>query len=135
MHKYGFFMKFKFEELVKATNAKVLLSTNTSGTFSICTDSRKINTCDIYIPLKGENFDGHDFIENAVLNGARGYFTSNETKIVSGAKFALYVENTLIAYMQIALMCKKKINPITVAITGSSGKTTTKEMMASVLSE
>ena len=128
-------MKFKFEELVKATNAKVLLSTNTSGTFSICTDSRKINTCDIYIPLKGENFDGHDFIENAVLNGARGYFTSNETKIVSGAKFALYVENTLIAYMQIALMCKKKINPITVAITGSSGKTTTKEMMASVLSE
>ena len=128
-------MKFKFEELVRATNAKILQSTNTSGTFSISTDSRKINTCDVYIPLKGENFDGHDFIESAILNGARGYFTSDENKIIPGAKFVLYVENTLIAYMQIALMYKEKINPITVAITGSSGKTTTKEMMASVLSE
>ncbi len=128
-------MKFKFEELVKATNAKVLQSINTSGTFSISTDSRKINVCDVYIPLKGENFDGHDFIDSAIQNGARGYFTSDKNKILPGAKFVLYVENTLIAYMQIALMYKEKINPITVAITGSSGKTTTKEMMASVLSE
>ena len=128
-------MKFKFEELVKATNAQVLQKTNISGTFSISTDSRKINTCDVYIPLKGENFDGHDFIESAVEQGARGYFTSDKDKIVPGAKFILYVEDTLIAYMQIALMYKKKINPITVAITGSSGKTTTKEMMASVLAE
>ncbi len=119
-------MKFKFEELVKSDKCSSTPKTNTSGTFSISTDSRKINTCDIYIPLKGENFDGHDFIESAVQQGARGYFTSDKDKIVPGAKFILYVEDTLIAYMQIALMYKKKINPITVAITGSSGKTTTK---------
>ena len=85
-------MKFKFEELVKATNAQVLQKTNVSGTFSISTDSRKINTCDIYIPLKGENFDGHDFIESAVQQGARGYFTSDKDKIIPGAKFILYIE-------------------------------------------
>ena len=104
------------------------------GTIISKPDSRKINTCDIYIPLKGENFDGHDFIESAVQQGARGYFTSDKDKIIPGAKFILYIEDTLIAYMQIALMYKKKINPITVAITGSSGKTTTKEEIKFVLS-
>lgn len=128
-------MKFTFDELVKATNAQVLQCQNTSGTLKISTDSRNINLNDVYLPLKGENFDGHDFIKSAVDKGARGYFTSDKSLIFPLAKFILYVENTLEAYLKIALMYKERINPVTIAITGSSGKTTTKEMMASVLEE
>lgn len=128
-------MKFTYEEIIKATNAQVLQCQNTSGTLSISTDSRNINLDNVYLPLKGEKFDGHDFIENAVDKGARGYFTSNKNLIFPKAKFILYVEDTLIAYLKLALYYKEKINPITIAITGSSGKTTTKEMMYSVASE
>lgn len=130
-----FNMKFTFDELVKATDAQVLQCQNTSGTLKISTDSRNINLNDVYLPLKGENFDGHDFIKSAVDKGARGYFTSDKNLIFSQAKFILYVENTLEAYLKIALMYKERINPVTVAVTGSSGKTTTKEMMASVIAE
>lgn len=128
-------MKFTYEEIVKATGAQVLLCTNTSGSLSVSTDSRNINDTNVYIPLKGEKFDGHDFIKDAVDKGVRGYFTSDKNLVYSQAKFVLYVENTLEAYLKLALYYKEKVNPITVAITGSSGKTTTKEMMASVLSQ
>lgn len=128
-------MKFTYEEIVKATGAQVLQCTNTSGVFSISTDSRSINDTNVYLPLKGENFDGQDFIKDAVDKGARGYFTSDKKLIFSQAKFILYVENPLEAYLKLALYYKEKVQPITIAITGSSGKTTTKEMMASVMGQ
>lgn len=128
-------MKFTYEELVRVTEAKVLQCSNTSGSLSISTDSRNINDTNVYIPLKGEKFDGHNFIQDAVDKGVRGYFTSDKTKIFPAAKFILYVENTLEAYLKLALYYKEKVNPVTIAITGSSGKTTTKEMMASVAQE
>lgn len=128
-------MKFTYEEIIKATNAVVLKCQNTSGSLSVSTDSRNISLDNVYLPLKGEKFDGHDFIKDAVEKGARGYFTSDKSLVFPEAKFVLYVEDTLEAYLKLALFYKEKVNPITVAITGSSGKTTTKEMMASVLAE
>lgn len=128
-------MKFTYDEIIKATKAQVLQCQNTSGVFSVSTDSRDINGNNVYLPLSGENFDGHNFIKDAVEKGARGYFTSDKNIIAPEAKFILYVEDTLEAYLKLASYYKTKISPITVAITGSSGKTTTKEMMASVLEE
>lgn len=128
-------MKFTYEELVKVTDAKVLQCFNTSGALSISTDSRNINDSNVYLPLKGEKFDGSSFIKDAVDKGVRGYFTDDKNLIFPQAKFILYVENTLEAYLKLALYYKEKVNPITIAITGSSGKTTTKEMMASVAAE
>lgn len=125
-------MKFTYDELVKVTEADVLQCSNTSGMFTVSTDSRNINDSNVYLPLKGEKFDGHDFIKDAVDKGVRGYFTSDKNKKFPQAKFILYVPNTLEAYLKLALYYKEKVNPITIAITGSSGKTTTKEMMASV---
>ncbi|CDC20036.1 uDP-N-acetylmuramoyl-tripeptide--D-alanyl-D-alanine ligase [Clostridium sp. CAG:306] len=129
------FMKFTYDEIVKATGATVLQCASTAGNLTVSTDSRNINDGNFYIPLKGEKFDGHDFIKDAVDKGVRGYFTSDKTLIFPKAKFILYVEDTLIAYLKLALYYKEKINPVTIAITGSSGKTTTKEMMASVMSK
>lgn len=128
-------MKFKYEEIVKATDAEVLKCTNTNGVFRISTDTRNIYDTNVYIPLKGENFDGHDFIKDAVDKGVRGYFTSDKNLVFPDATFVLYVEDTLEAYLKLALYYKEKVRPITIAITGSSGKTTTKEMMASVMSQ
>ena len=91
-------MKFTYDELVKVTEADVLQCSNTSGMFTVSTDSRNINDSNVYLPLKGEKFDGHDFIKDAVDKGVRGYFTSDKNKKFSQAKFILYVPNTLEAY-------------------------------------
>ncbi len=129
-------MKFNIDEIIKVTGAKILHKTNTEGTFKLSTDTRKIdkNQNDIiYLPLRGENFDGHNFIDKALENGAAGYFTQEQYKVNKNAKFVLYVKNTLIAYLELAKYIREKINPKVIAITGSSGKTTTKEMLSSVL--
>ena len=130
-------MKFNIEEIIKVTGAEILHKTNTDGEFKVSTDTRKISKNlgnIIYLPLRGENFDGHNFIDKAIENGAKGYFTQEKYKINKNADFVLYVQNTLIAYLKLAKAYKrKKINPKVIAITGSSGKTTTKEMLSSVL--
>ncbi len=126
-------MKFTLAEIISATGAKLIWGEDTSGKFEISTDTRTIKENDIYLPLRGENFDGHTFISNAINNGAVGYFTQNEKVIDSRAKFVLYVKNSLVAYLELANYIRNKINPKVVAITGSSGKTTVKEMMSEVL--
>lgn len=125
-------MKLNLGEIIKATNAEILKSENTDELFGFSTDTRTIKSGDFYIPLKGETFDGANFIDKAIENGASGYLTSDKTKIFDGAKYILYVEDTKEAYLKIANFYKNKIKPYTIAITGSSGKTTVKEMMYSV---
>lgn len=133
--KYYNLMMFKREELIKASGAESLKDECAESVeSSISTDTRTIKKGDIYLPLKGETFDGENFIENALESGAIGYFTS-QNRIYENAKLILGVKDTLKAYLNIAKYYRKKINPITVAITGSSGKTTTKEMVYSVLSQ
>jgi UDP-N-acetylmuramoyl-tripeptide--D-alanyl-D-alanine ligase len=130
-------MKFSLDEIVKITGAKVLYSNNISGMFSFSTDTRDISPEQIYIPIKGENFDGHNFIEDAINKSARGFFIESSElkrlKDLSRAKFALEVKDTREAYLALAGYYKDKVSPIVVAVTGSSGKTTVKEMIAVVL--
>ncbi len=127
-------MKFNEKEILSACNAELIKNLGSDDRFRISTDTRTIKKGDIYLPLKGESFDGEKFIGQALEKGAIGYFTTSE-QVLDDAKIILKVENTLIAYLSIARYLRQKINPITVAITGSSGKTTTKEMVYSVLSE
>jgi len=102
--------------------------------FNISTDTRTIQKGDIYLPLKGANFDGEKFINKALEAGAAGYFTT-DGEIYDDALLVLKVSDTKEAYLRIAGFYRHKINPVTVMITGSSGKTTTKEMVYSVLSQ
>ncbi len=127
-------MKFTFDEIIKCTDAKVLYQKDTSGLFEISTDTRKLQKGNIYLPLRGENYDGHNFINKALEVGAKGYFTQDKFKVNKDADFVLYVENSLVAYLKLANYIRNKINPKVIAITGSSGKTTTKEMLYSVFS-
>ena len=118
----------KICELIKAVNAEVIKPVDLDKDVRISTDTRTIKPGDFYLPLKGANFDGENFITQALAKGASGAFcTGNDGN--------LKVKNTLTAYLELANYRRKKINPIVVAITGSSGKTTTKELTASVLGE
>ena len=124
-------MNFTTEELIFATNAKVLKNNAQGRKFSISTDTRTINYENVYIGLKGENFDGEKFIPKAIEAGAKAYFTTQGT-VLDGADLVLQIENPIIAYLQLAKLCLNKISPKVIALTGSSGKTTTKEMLTCV---
>ena len=123
----------KEDEIVKATGAKVLKSGGTLEDYVFSTDTRSIKAGEIYIPLKGANFDGEKFIQDALKKGAAGYFTTSG-EVFDGVRVVFKVPDTLEAYLKLANFYRKKINPKVIGITGSSGKTTAKEMMYSVLS-
>ena len=127
-------MKFNEKEILTACNAEVLKNSDKSLLFEISTDTRTIKEGQIYLPLKGETFDGEKFISQALEKGAIGYFTT-DSEVFEGAEVVFKVQNTLTAYLELARYLRRKYNPKTVAITGSSGKTTTKEMVYAVLSE
>ena len=108
----------------------------------ISTDTRSISLGDIYIALKGDKFDGHDFICEALVKGAAKVYSAlsvEELKVKglnisdSEASKIHYVDNTLKTYQELASDYRRKIDPLVIAVTGSNGKTTTKEMLAAVL--
>lgn len=126
-------MNFTVEEIQEATGAELIRSINSTETYSISTDSRNIKENQVYLPLKGEKFDGAAFIDSALSNGAKGIFISDKALSDKDCDFIFLVEDTKIAYLELARFYKRKVNPVTIAVTGSSGKTTTKEMMFSVV--
>lgn len=100
----------------------------------IITDTRKIAKNCLFIALKGEKFNGEDFAAEAVKKGAAGVVVSkNFTGALNNAAI-FKVDDTLKAYQQIAHFWREKFSVPVVAITGSNGKTTTKELVASALS-
>jgi UDP-N-acetylmuramoyl-tripeptide--D-alanyl-D-alanine ligase len=120
------------EEVIHACGAIPFNIGNILRITGITTDSRKLQSGEMFVALKGENFDGHDYAETAVKNGAA--VVLSHQKLSADIPYLL-VENTLTALHKIAKHYKNKFKIPFVAITGSSGKTTTKDMIASVLSE
>ncbi|MBL1141618.1 MAG: UDP-N-acetylmuramoyl-tripeptide--D-alanyl-D-alanine ligase [Proteobacteria bacterium] len=101
--------------------------------FSGCsTDSRTITHGNLFIALTGENFDGHDYVSIAEENGASSVMLEKE---VSHTKPLLQVEDTRKAMGLLARTWRDELSIPLVAITGSNGKTTVKEMVSSILSE
>ncbi len=99
---------------------------------SISTDTRTIQKGDFYLPLKGTSFDGEKFIEQALEKGAIGAFYIDDNNLPNKKAVFIKVPDTLTTYLQLANYRRNKLNPTVVAVTGSSGKTTTKELVASV---
>lgn len=98
----------------------------------ICTDTRAELSNSIFFALKGDNFDGNSFVEKALERGCRLAIT--ERKELDGKPGIVYVPSSLRMMQELALHHREQLNPRLVAITGSNGKTTTKELMAAVLS-
>ena len=99
------------------------------------TDSRKIHAGGLFIPLQGEQFDGHSFISSALEQGSAGCLTARERESYLPGKFYVKVRSTQQALRDLAQYYKRKFPIPFVAITGSVGKTTTKDMVAAVLGE
>jgi UDP-N-acetylmuramoyl-tripeptide--D-alanyl-D-alanine ligase len=97
-------------------------------------DSRAIQTANLFVPLQGET-DGHSFINSAVAKGAAAALWSNDASQAPTDFPILQVPDTLQAMQQLAAFYLKKMQPTVIAVTGSNGKTTTKDMIAAVLSQ
>lgn len=129
-------MSWLLNEVIEAVNG-VLIGDNLGEADvqldSISTDTRTLEANALYIALKGAQFDGHDYIDVAVREGAVALLVSEP---ITSAVPAILVEDTLIAYGQLAAWHRQTM-PLKgiVGITGSNGKTTTKEMIAHILQQ
>ena len=124
-------------ELLEAVNGRLLGEFNDiNRTVSrVETDSRTIHAGSLFIPLTGERFDGHAYINAALEGGAAGCLTQRERESYLPGKFYIKVDSTHRALRDLARYYKRKFPIPVVAITGSVGKTTTKDMVAAVLGE
>ena len=141
---------FTVEELREVISVKILAGRDAvSGTRQIrqlSTDSRSIRRGDIFVALRGEQFDGHEFVPAVLANGAAGAIVHDEynlprsstlERLFEGrsAPFLLGVRDPLFAYQQLATHHRSGFAIPVVAVTGSNGKTTTKDMVAAVLAQ
>jgi UDP-N-acetylmuramoyl-tripeptide--D-alanyl-D-alanine ligase len=133
---------FTIKEILKATEGKLLRGSSDLRIKAVSTDSRKISKGELFIALKGSNFDGHNFIPQAVKLGAKavlieqGNLANNPQLLDRLGKTlcCIIVKDNLKALGDIASDHRAKFSFPVIAVTGSSGKTTVKEMIAQVLS-
>lgn len=120
-------------EILIATGGKLLSGNTDQIISSISIDSRKIGENCLFIPIKGEKFDGNDFIEKAFENGASASLVSSDRNLESISGPMIEVDDTLQALQNLAKYYRNKFSIPVIGVTGSVGKTTTKEMIAAAL--
>ena len=122
------------QEIAAAVDGKWLNPReNASAVTAVCTDSRKLTPGCLFLPWVGEKFDGHDFIEKALEGGAAGCLCARVPEMLRQDKFYIQVADTRLALRALASAYRHKFDIPVVQVTGSVGKTTTKEMIAAVL--
>jgi UDP-N-acetylmuramoyl-tripeptide--D-alanyl-D-alanine ligase len=143
--------KIKLKEILDWTNSTVYgrkdnKSLQNFNLASISTDTRTIEEEDFFIPVVGENYNGHDFVPDALKQGASGFvFESRFSDLIAGWRdktksyiwdniVLLETKNNLNFLQDISHYYIRKFNPIVIGITGSVGKTTTKDFVVSILS-
>jgi len=126
---------FLFSFFEKATNG-LLVGEDRSFT-DISIDSRNISASSLFVAIRGKKFDGHDFIPDVIKKGVMGIVAEKNHPVLSGINYkdvsCLQVINTQQALGDMAKAYKAQLNVKTVAITGSSGKTSTRKLIANVL--
>ena len=131
--------ELRVKDIIRVTNGKLLCGDEETICVNFSKDTRTIQKGDIYIGLKGEKFDGSKFWKQALENGAEGVIIqeqeiSKEEMEKYSNKIIIEVENTLEALYEIARYKRSLYDIPVIAITGSVGKTSTKDIIASVVS-
>jgi UDP-N-acetylmuramoyl-tripeptide--D-alanyl-D-alanine ligase len=126
---------FTVHELIQATGGKLRSGSQDIRVKGITIDSRKVKKGEVFLALKGDNFDGHDFIPQALKNGAACIIKeAGKGKFKSARCACLEVKDSIKALGDIARYHRRRFDIPLIAITGSNGKTTAKEMVSWVLS-
>jgi UDP-N-acetylmuramoyl-tripeptide--D-alanyl-D-alanine ligase len=128
---------FKVNELLKATKGKLIQGRPNVAVKGISIDSRTICRGDAFVAIKGNNFDGHNFIKAAIKKGASCILSQRLPFTVYRLPRVVFikVKDTVKALGDIARLQREKFDLPVIAVTGSNGKTTTKEMIAAILSK
>lgn len=122
------------DEIIQCTGAICLQRSKKMKISSVSHDTRTIKRRSLFIAIKGERFDGHQFVQAAVEKGCSAVLVSTRIDKISSDITILLVKDTLIGLGKIAAFYRKKLELPIIAVTGSAGKTTTKNMISSVLS-
>lgn len=126
-------MTFTTEEIAQIVSGSLLPATASATVTGVSTDSRSLQPGDLFVPLHGPNYDGHDYLRHAVEHGAAACLSE---EVVGGLNVpVIQVENSLNCLGQLAGHLRQNFDGPVFAITGTTGKTSTKEMLASILSQ
>ncbi|MEK6552951.1 MAG: Mur ligase family protein, partial [Bacteroidota bacterium] len=130
-------IKITIEDLFNISSAVIYNPDAFKPVSNVEIDSRRVKKGSLFIAIKGEKYDGHDFILDALKKGANSVvIDSRKLKKFSFLEIPVVaVNNTIRAYGELAKIWRNKISAKVISITGSNGKTTVKEMIASLLSE
>lgn len=123
----------KIKEILKITNGKLICGDEDLDIQNFEKDTRIIQKGDMYVAIKGEKFDGNDFYKDAINKGEVACLMSKEPDEKIGS--IVLVENTVKAIQQIAAYKRSQVDIPVVAVTGSVGKTSTKDIVAAVMSQ
>ncbi|HLO25720.1 MAG TPA: UDP-N-acetylmuramoyl-tripeptide--D-alanyl-D-alanine ligase [Geobacteraceae bacterium] len=126
---------FTVEEIARATGGEII-GAGGGEVAGVSTDSRTVGNTELFVPLRGERFDGHDFIGAAVSRGVRVFLVEKEWVVRQGmpaGASCITVADTLRGLGDLAAFHRGRFALPMVAVTGSNGKTTTKEMIAAIL--
>lgn len=133
-------MKITNQDIIQATQAK-LICDGADRFDGIGSDTRKNLTGLLFVALKGDSFDAHQFLDKAIHQGAAGLIVHQPPdvavlELAKAKNVSVYqVNDTLIGLQQLARYMRRQLNPKVIGITGSNGKTTSKEFTAAVLSD
>jgi UDP-N-acetylmuramoyl-tripeptide--D-alanyl-D-alanine ligase len=128
-------VRFTVAEIVQATQGELVSGRRDSGVVGVSIDSRTIRKGELYVAIIGKNLDGHAFVAEALAKGAGAVVISQ--RVGSGDEdraTVVRVRDTTQALGDIAAWHRRRFDPWVVGITGSNGKSTTKEMLAAILS-
>ncbi len=131
------FPVFTAGQVLEATGGILLCGAPHDEFHGVTTDSRHVHDRNLFIALHGEKYDGHDFLQMALSCGAAGLVVQDENKVktfMQGSKAAVVkVADTLQALGDLAHFYRRRFKIPVIGLTGSSGKTTTKEMIAAII--
>ena len=131
-------MELSFEELVKAISGEIIVDNNNRDFNCICTDTRKIEENNIFIALNGENFNGNKYVKSALEKGASISIVDEilfDLEEVLDLGVVIKVDNCYDALLSLAKYYREKLNIKIIGVTGSTGKTSTKDLVAAFLSD
>jgi UDP-N-acetylmuramoyl-tripeptide--D-alanyl-D-alanine ligase len=120
----------KAKEIVAACRGELISGDPEGKITGVSTDTRTLKPGDLFVALTGESSDGHKFLADALTRGASGVVVSRK---VESKHLTIRVDDALVALGELAAYYRSKFSPTVVGVTGSVGKTTTKEMIAAVV--